>query len=187
MRPDAFTPDGSQLIFESGGDLFVKNLDSESPPRPLIQTEFTEGRSALSPDGRWLAYESDRTGRNEVYVVPFPAVDEGQWQISSTGGSRPRWNPNGRELFFRGSGVYGGELWMANVETDGVFQHESPVVIISGTYLNSEYDISTDGSRFLRLQSLGDDNSPIGPELTELVVVENWFEELKQLAPPDPQ
>ena len=97
-------------MFEGGGnrDLHVLTLDDERRVEPLIATEFYEGSAAISPDGRWLAYESDASGQPEVYVQPFPNVDDGRWQISSTGGRMPNWGPNGRKLFYwTGAGVMG--------------------------------------------------------------------------------
>jgi len=69
-------------------------------PRPLIRTNFQERTAEISLDGRWLAYESDESGRLEVYVRPFPEVNDGRWQVSTTGGRMPLWARNGRELFY---------------------------------------------------------------------------------------
>ena len=75
-------------------------LSLEGSPEPLLATEFNERDGEISPDGRWLAYQSDASGQNENYVRPFPTVEDGQWLISSGGGSRPLWAPNDRELFY---------------------------------------------------------------------------------------
>ncbi len=105
----AFTPAGGQLVFlelgEQGADLGVLTLEGSS--EPLLATEFDERTAALSPNGRWLAYESNDSSQYEIeiYVRPFPNVDEGHWQITRDGGSRPLWAPDGRELFYlRGGG-----------------------------------------------------------------------------------
>ena len=101
----SFSPDGTQLIYlnyPSGiiSDIHVLSLADERTSQPLLQTEITEFDPRISPDGRWIAYVSNETGRNEVYVRPYPDVDDGKWQISTDGGEEPLWHPGGRELFF---------------------------------------------------------------------------------------
>ena len=76
----------------------VLPLSQDAKPRPLLRTRFNEYQPRLSPDGRWLAYVSDESGRDEVYVRPFPEVDKGKWQVSTSGGVYPLWSPDGREL-----------------------------------------------------------------------------------------
>ena len=84
-----------------GGDLYTVSLDGDRELTPLMQTPFNEDRPVLSPDGRWIAFESDREGQDEVYVRPFPDVHAGGSKVSSDGGDEPRWSPSGEELFFR--------------------------------------------------------------------------------------
>ena len=85
--------------------LLIEFLSSGRPNRelrhssPLLQTPFSEGHPASSPDGRWVAYQSDASGRHEIYVRPFPDVDAGRWQLSTSGGLQPTWGPEGKELF----------------------------------------------------------------------------------------
>ena len=88
LAPYAFTPDGAQLLYNSEGDIYTLTPGAEVPSQALIQSEFTTQRPDLSPDGRWLAYHSDETGRFEIYVRPFPNIEEGKWQISSAGGHK---------------------------------------------------------------------------------------------------
>ena len=78
----------------------VLALDGTRRVEPLVQTPSNERNGVVSPDGRWLAYESDSSGQFEIYVMPFPNVNAGQWRISTAGGTRPLWAPNGQELFF---------------------------------------------------------------------------------------
>jgi len=107
QMPMAFSPDGTALVFNdwnsSGFDLGLLSLEGERTSTLLMETEFTERNAALSPDGRWIAYESDESGQYEVYVRPFPDVNGGRWQVSSGGGAWPLWSPDGQELFYAGS------------------------------------------------------------------------------------
>ena len=192
MYPSAFTPDGSQLVYELDFDLYLLNLDGESPPQQLTQTAFIERYPAISHDGHWIAYDSNETGRFEIYVRPFPDMETGKWQISIGGGQYPRWSPSDTELFFRSGTLTGVSVertvWSALVQTDTTFQNDAPVSLFSGSYQGTgpfgAFDISTDGSQFLLIRDEGGD---FLPEQTHLVAVENWFEELQRLAPPDPQ
>ncbi len=88
LAPYAFTPDGAQLLYWSNSDIYTLTPGAEVPSQPLIQSEFNTHRPDISPDGRWLAYQSNETGRAEIYVRPFPNIDEGKWQISSAGGPK---------------------------------------------------------------------------------------------------
>ena len=193
-RATSFTPDGSQLVYDADGDLFLLTLNSDTPPQRLLQTEFYEGRAAISPNGRWIAYESNETGQLEIYVRSFPDVEGAKYQISNAagGGEWPKWSSSGNELFFRTSTTQGGlegGVWVVQVETETNFQHETPTPLISGSYYVRDsnrgvFDISADGSRFMLI---GTSTVAEAEEHTHLVVVHNWFEELKRLAPPDPQ
>ena len=102
--PDSVYPDGARLVFAdrgSGLDIGWLVLDGDSNPEPLYGSSFNEGGAVVWPDGQWMAYEADDSGRFEVYVRPFPNVDDGRWQISTAGGAEPVWGPAGRELFYR--------------------------------------------------------------------------------------
>jgi serine/threonine-protein kinase len=177
-RPHFWTSDG-ELVYEEHHpktvqDFHVLSMEGERPSRPLLTTPFTEDRPALSPDGRWMAYRSLESGRTEVYVRPFPNVEEGKWQVSRDGGMSPVWGPNGRELFYRSPG--GGTMMVVPIETEPTFTAGTPEVLFTGDYFvarNRNYDISPDGQRFLMLRR------PETQPLTQLHVVFNWFEELK--------
>jgi len=180
--PYAFTPDGSQLVFretgEQGFNLGVLSLEDSS--EPLLATEFSERNGEISPDGRWLAYESNASGQYEIYVRPFPNVEDGQWPISSGGGTRPLWSRDGRELFYLAPGA---RLMAVSVETETDFVAGNAEEVFGG-YFSGEgvsggrtYDISPDGERFLMIkESAGGDSA-------EFILVQNWFEELKRLVP----
>ena len=190
--PMSFSPDGSRLVVweagsATGNDLLVLTLDEERRLDPLIVTEFSEMNAEISPDGQWLAYESDASGRTEVYVQPFPDVDTGRWPISTSGGQRPLWGPQGRELFyFTPGGVMG-----VTVETREGFTASPPTLIIEGSYFGPQqglrgrtYDITPDGTRFLMLKEAApaDTDDPFAG-LTQIHVVLNWFEELQARVP----
>ena len=87
------------MVFASQGDLHTLSLDGERTVSALVETEFAESRPRLSPDGRWIAYQTDESGGLEVLVRPFPEIDGGRWEASTDGGHSPVWSPDGRELF----------------------------------------------------------------------------------------
>jgi tRNA A-37 threonylcarbamoyl transferase component Bud32 len=144
---------------------------------PLLTTSATESGPALSPDGRWLAYVSDESGTPEVYVRPFPDVASARWQASLRGGTLPVWSHNGRELFYINGRQ---EMSSVAVTTNPGFSLGEPQVLFPASDYNlatsaGAYDVGPDG-RFLMVRPL------VGPSETELVLVQNWFEELKARA-----
>ncbi|MCH7805236.1 MAG: serine/threonine-protein kinase [Acidobacteria bacterium] len=182
QQPSSFSPDGKRLVFveqspETGFDLHVLSMEGEPTSQPLLQTPFTENRPVLSPDGHWIAYQSNESGQAEVYVRPFPNVEEGKWRISREGGFSPLWAPNGRELFYRS----GDAMIGVTVETDPTFRAGSPKVLFTGEYYGLSYDISPDGQRFLLIKEA--EQTEETATRTELIIVQNWFEELKRLVP----
>ncbi len=182
--PYAFTPDGRQLVFlemdEQDYDLVVLSL--EGSPEPLLATEFSERNGEISPDGLWLAYESNASGQYEIYVRPFPNVEDGQWLISRGGGARPLWAPDGRELFYL---TPGRRLMAVGVQTEPSFAPGAAEEVFGGYYapgggaVGRTYDVSPDGERFLMIKESGSDET----SSTEFILVLNWFEELKRLVP----
>ena len=152
------------------------SMEGEPTSQPLLKRPFDEGHPVISPDGGWLAYESNESGRQEVYVRPFPNVEEGKWQISTNGGSQPVWGPQGRELFYR----TGQAMMAVSIETEPTFTHGRPEVLFTGSYFRG-CDISPDDGRFLMIKPFVDTEDTSPP--THFIVVENWFEELKRLAP----
>jgi eukaryotic-like serine/threonine-protein kinase len=101
--PYSWTPDGRTLLFALFRSFRNQAIASVTPPdrtiKVLLDGDFAQLDPNVAPDGKWMAYQSDESGRFEVYVRPYPAVDKGRWQISTDGGTSPRWNPDGRELF----------------------------------------------------------------------------------------
>ncbi|MDA2935056.1 serine/threonine-protein kinase [Acidobacteria bacterium AH-259-D05] len=186
QSPYFFSPDGKSLVFqeevEGSWDLHVLSMEGEPTVQPLLQTEFTELYPAISPDGRWMAYQSVESGRYEIYVRPFPKVEEGKWQISSEGGSEPVWGPDGQELFYRA----GDRMMVVPIQTEPAFMAGNPAVLFDGRYVNDpgqDYDIFPDGQRFLMIKAGGQTEETSAR--TELIIVLNWFEELKRLVPTD--
>jgi serine/threonine-protein kinase len=181
--PVSWSPDGQVLAFvdlspTSGRDIWTLRL-SDRKPQVLLQTPFNEGTPTFSSDGRWLAYVSDESGRYEVYVQPYPGPGA-KWQISTEGGTEPVWNPNERELFYR----QGDKLMAVEVATQPAFSAGKPRMLFerqyapSATATSRNYDVSPDGQRFLMVKTLEQE-----PPISQINVVLNWFEELKQKVP----
>jgi hypothetical protein len=153
---------------------------SDHKAQPFLRTPFNESVPRFSPDGRWLAYISDESGRYEVYVQPYPGPG-GKWQVSTDGGAEPVWNPNGRELFYRN----GDKMMAVEIVTQPSFAAGKPRMLFERPYQPPpatfpNYDVSPDGQRFLMLKPSEETSSA---SLTQMVVVQNWFEELKQKVP----
>jgi serine/threonine-protein kinase len=167
-------------------------FDSKPQVTPLIRTPYSERNAEISPNGHWLAYESDESGREEIWVRPFPDVNAGRWQVSTGGGRQPLWARNGRELFFRGSDGSVIAVQVENVDRGARgagFSWGPPSVVLQGrTYffynaglLGRSYDVSSDGQRFLMIEA--GSGVDAASERPSIVVVQNWTEELKRLAP----
>jgi eukaryotic-like serine/threonine-protein kinase len=169
---------------EAGGsarDIVGMRIGADSILRPLVANpNYNEAAPVLSPDGRWLAYESDETGRLEVYIRPFPNTESGKWQVSENGGQAPLWAHSGRELFF----VDGGRnMVVASVtggNSPGLSARRSlfPMggdLYLSSTELYTPFDISADDMRFIMVsQSLSANSSG-----ETFVLADNWFEEVR--------
>ena len=187
--PSAFSPDGTRLLFrevnpDTGNDLVVLSMEGDRSMEPLLATEFGEGNAELSPDGRWVAYESDASGEFEIYVRPFPDVDQGGLsQISTNGGAQPLWGPDGQELFYRSDAG----LMVVPIESDASFTAGNPEVVAEDQYLRGEgtgrsYDIAPDGQRFLFVKE-GAGQTSEGQSGPQMILVENWFQELTERVP----
>ena len=193
------TPDGLRLlVFEGGnqqaadivtlalppasGDAAGRGPPAQNRSEPLIQTTFNEWLPEVSSDGRWLAYATNESGRYEVHVRPFPNVNSGRWPISTAGGTKPVWARNGRELFYLDAS---NDLMSVPVQTTGAaFIAGNPVKILDGKYYvgappNRAYDVSADGQRFLMIKDSASSEAATNAP-PPVVVVLNWFEELRQ-------
>ena len=186
--PTGMTPDGTAVMFNEqthamGRDLMQLALDGTLRVTPLLQTKFDELNGIVSPDGRWLAYESNSSGSFEIYVRPFPNVGGGQRQVSTEGGRQPLWGRSGKELFYLGGN---NALLRVPVEASGTTWNAStPMKLLEGRYvtggtLSRMYDVSPDGQRSLMIKAAGTDASAAPPAL---IVVQHWDEELKRLVP----
>ena len=181
--PGSWSPDGQVLTFmeinpDTGYDVFTLSL-KDGKPQPFLRTPSLETAPRFSPDGHFIAYASDESGRVEVYVRPYPGPG-GKWQISTEGGMEPVWNPKGRELFYRS----GKKMMAVEVTTQPTFSAGKPKVLFEGPYVPTprsfpDYDVSPDGERFLMLKA-GESEERTS---TQINVVLNWFEELKQKVP----
>ena len=188
QTPSSWSLDGKFLAFyerattvgssTTEGDIWVLPLEGERKPQPFLQTQFYESSPTFSPDGSWLAYVSNESGRNEVYVLPYPGPG-GKWQISTEGGREPVWARNGRELFYRNE--RGDQMMVVDITTEPTFRAGAPRLLFEGNFELSSgtlpfYDISPDGQRFVMIKLEQQERAQIN-------VVQNWFEELKRLVP----
>ena len=181
--PFGVTPDGEQVLFGTVGnaDIMMVALGTRRV-QPLLANPPVERNGVVSPDGHWLAYEElNRDGQFQVFVRPFPNVSAGQWPISTAGGTRPVWARSGQELFYVASD---GALMAVRAEPRGPkWSSGSPAKVVEGPYMTRglrdkpTYDVSTDGKRFLMVKQPANQAAP------QIVVVQNWTEELKRLVP----
>jgi eukaryotic-like serine/threonine-protein kinase len=181
--PNSWSSDGQLLAFvevtpTTGIDIWVLRL-SDRKAQPFLRTTFLESAPRFSPDGHWLAYVSDESSRVEIYVQPYPGPG-GKWQISTEGGTEPMWNPNGRELFYRS----GDKMMAVDIAAQPGFTAGKPLMLFERQYVPTpvtfpNYDVSPDGQRFLMLKL--SEQAEAAP--TQINVVLNWFEELKQKVP----
>ena len=185
--PATFFPDGSGLLVNvDEDDLGAFSLGSDGDPELLLGTEFTETNMALSPDGNWLAYQSDESGANQVFVRPFPEVESGLWQVSRDGGQWPEWGPDGNELFYVSSN---GDFIATRVQTEPVFSvgAEAQLFETDQFYFGPRdgYAVSVDGDRFLMMRTggLSIDAEGAAPTRPQINVVQDWFQELEQRVP----
>jgi len=145
----------------------------------FLNSPYNEGYPDFSPDGRWLAYMSDETNRDEVYIRAFPGPGL-KHQVSSKGGDQPLWSRDGSQLFYR----WEGQVWVVDVRTNRGFTTSKPRLLFDKpgydfTYPMRDYDLSLDGQRFLMVKL-----EPRKPEpVSEMILVENWLRELERLVP----
>jgi serine/threonine-protein kinase len=178
----SWSPDGRILAFydinpNTVRDIWTMPLDGSAEPTPILVTEFNEHSPMFSPDGDWLAYVSDESGREEVYVRPYPGPGA-KHPVSSEGGREPVWSADGQELFYRN----GDKMMVVAVETEPDFNAGRPRVLFEGSYAMGSgggynYDVTPDGRRFLMVRR------QLGPAPRQINVVLNWAEELKRLVP----
>jgi eukaryotic-like serine/threonine-protein kinase len=174
-----WSQDGRFIIYrnsdpKNGQDLWVLPLFGDRKPYPFLATPFNEADAQFSPDMRWVVYQSDESGQYQIYVQPFPGPG-GKWQVSSAGGTQPRWNRNGRELFYIAAD---GKLMSVSIETttgSQTFKASTPVELFTSHTVEAspntqraQYAVSPDGLRFLM-------NVPVdSADVSPITVVLNW-------------
>jgi eukaryotic-like serine/threonine-protein kinase len=157
---DQWTPDGRFVVFRTFGKaVYAAPLSGDRTPRLLADTPFVEDEVHVSPDGRWVAFNADESGRWEVYVATFPAFTSKR-QLSSGGGVQPQWRADGRELFYLGPD---GSMMSVRVDTRTEFTASPPARLfrtdISPSPEAPQYGATADGQRFLGLERLGEGQS----------------------------
>jgi Tol biopolymer transport system component len=187
--PHSWSPDGKWLAMQTAGeggrsDLLMLPADAKGEPEPFLKTTYQESGAHFSPDGRFVAYESDETGKLEVFVTTFPAGG-GKWQISAGGGAQPIWSRDGRELFFR---TNEGVMSVRTAVEGGSLRASRPELLFRGAFLGGlrgillpgynfpDYDVTADGKRFVMFEGGKSDVQP-----TRAKVVLGWFQELERL------
>jgi serine/threonine-protein kinase len=188
QRPSAVLPDGKRVLFweaprKTATDVMMLTLEKDRRVQPLIQGPLVDRNAEVSPDGHWLAYESNDSGQPQVFVRPFPDVDREKIQVSTAGGMQPLWARNGLELFYIAPGdvlmsvpVKLGTTWTAGTPTRLI---QAPYFRGGGGNDSRMYDVSADGKQFLMIKPEVSPNQPAA----RIVVVQHWLEELKRLVP----
>ncbi|MHB1095944.1 MAG: protein kinase domain-containing protein [Gemmatimonadaceae bacterium] len=178
----SLSSDGKWLLFSTRGDIAGVRTDGDTTTRQLVVDPVTQMSPTLSPDGRWLAYASDESGVFQVYVRPFPDTKVAKRQVSIGSGYAPRWSRTGREMFYA-DGNY--DLWAVDVAPGGVFATGTPRRLLSmeayGPLGLHQFDVSPDGQRFLFSRAAA--GAARGDRGDELIVVQNFFAELKAKVP----
>jgi Tol biopolymer transport system component len=177
--PAAFEPSGRGLVFhgiaaqQAKGEIGRLSIVPREATQKVLASTFHNYDPSLSPDGRWMAYMSDESGRFEIYVRPYPGHG-GRWQVSLDGGTEPVWSPTGTEIFYRN----GDRMMTAAVRTVGAFEVGARALLFEGAYHTlgtqvTNYDISRDGRTFVMLQ-------PVQGTAQTVFVTLNWFEQLRR-------
>lgn len=181
--PGSWSWDGKTIALtetrpDTGNDIYILDVLS-GRVTPFLNSKFNERSPDFSPDGPWLAYTSDESGRFEVYVRSFPAPDV-KHLVSAEGGDEPLWARDGKRLFYR----WQGQVWVVDVWTEGRFATSKPRLLFDRPgygdgYPIRNYDISLDSQRFLMVKVEQREPSPA----TEMTLVQSWFAELNRLLP----
>jgi Tol biopolymer transport system component len=183
--PLGFTPDHKFLLFQDGfqpSDLHLLTLADRKVQPLLASPQFNESNGQISPNGRWLAYQSNESGSGEeIYVRPFPNVDGPKTQVSTGGGTRPLWSPTGKELFYM---TQPSTIMAAPVDIAApTLSPGNPVAVVKGDFVSTlyqgrTYTVSSDGKRFIVIKNTVSSLTP-----PQLLLVFNWFDELTRLVP----
>ena len=180
---DDWSPDGRYLLYDAGTigrdngvDIWALPMSGDAKPFPFVSAPGDQGYAQFSPDGKWVAYASSETGQIEIYVVPFPWTGA-KWQISASGGTRPRWRRDGKEILFEVPGS--GKVMAAQVNSHGSnFEPGDVRLLFEGNNLppnnaGSQWSLTSDGQRLLAITTGETGSAP-------LTMIQNWTAELKK-------
>jgi len=162
-------------------NLWALPLFGDRKPFPLLQSSFDQVHAQLSPDGRWLAYDTNESGMYQIIVQPFPETTGGKWQVTAAGGIEPRWRRDARELYYLG---FDGKIMAVSVKGDRIFEAGQPAPLIETTITVNvtqpddayHYDVTADGQRFLVLSYYPAANSAPA----SITAVVNWTAALRK-------
>jgi Tol biopolymer transport system component/predicted Ser/Thr protein kinase len=179
---ETWLPDGQTLLFverrpDTSWDILTLTLAGRRQPAEFLRTPFLDGTPQISPDGHHVAYTSDETGKQEIYVRAFPGSGT-KLQASIDGGSQAAWRGDGRELYYRS----GDTMMAASVTTDSKLSIGKPAALFRGPFENIQgknYDVARDGQRFLMVRA----DEPVPPKAMTIVL--NWMEDLNVRLPPN--
>jgi serine/threonine protein kinase len=182
--PYSWSGDGKYLVGTEGfnSDIGMLSMEGDRQLTRLLEEEYRETQPMISPDGQWMAYSSDESGKSEIYVRSFPDVNREKRQVSISGGDSPLWSPrDGREVFY----LNGSAVMAVSVNTQPNFSIVgTPQVLFQGTYVGTYWDISPDGKRFLMIKPPGaSGEESTSEDQGKINIVLNWFEELKKQVP----
>jgi WD40 repeat protein len=197
LFPWSWASDGKTLVTAEMAptltdvDIGAISMEGDGERKSLLKSDHVESHPRISPDGRWMAYFSDETGAFQIFVRPFPEVDQAKWQVSVDSGQSPLWSPDGRELYYLNRDA----IMAAQVITEPTFSASKPKTLFRGNYVtgyleNPEWDISPDGKRFLMIKPAATTDEGTSEESTveiprKIIIVQNWDQELKQRVPVD--
>ena len=181
VAAESWSPDGRWLAFTEASpgtraDIWVLPQDGSGQPIAFATTPAVEQHPRFSPDGRWIAYESNESGRSEVFVRPWPITGGGRYQVSTSGGVNPEWASDGRELFFQS----GGAVMRVSVQAGAALGSTTPVKLFERPAGSALLGVAPGSQEFVMRRSAAEQVRPGG---SELIVVQNWGEELKRLVP----
>jgi Tol biopolymer transport system component len=193
--PSSWSGDGKTLLLVAIGgpspnfDIGALPVESGHTVKWLLKERYSESQPKISPDGNWMAYTSNKSEQNEIYVCPFPNVEAGDMvQVSTSGGDSPLWSPDGDELFYRN----GDEVIGVKVATKPAFRPGTPETLFRQPYVSSRiviggaefdpWDIHPKDKRFLMMKEVAS-NASKEEKPRKINIVLNWAEELKQKVP----
>jgi Tol biopolymer transport system component len=179
-----WSPDGRWLLLRTdngaagAGDIVGVRTNGDTTPVPLVATPFTELHPAVSPDGRWLAYASNESGTNEVYVRPFPSTTGGRWQVSNGGGIEPRWSGDGRELYYLDGTSH---LVAAEIRKSPTFDVAELRPLFDASrfaidIFHASYEVLPGGRGFIFARQRATDHGAVQPAVVQ---AENWFADVR--------